>query len=348
MLRHDLTDCTSNGIVIGADGIRLDLNGHQISGNGTLVQGCPDGTACDVGIDNSAGHKGLRVQNGSVTGFGLGVLVRGAERTRIDHVATSENAFLGIVVIESTRSVVEHNRVLRNGIGNDGGGLALVGSGHARVERNTVAGNGSQGIQVVAGSDHNLVARNRVFGNLHAGIGVEGDRNRITRNTVSRNGDNVIIAGNHNVTSRNRISDAVGCPEGCGFGISMERGSGNRFTRNLVTRARNGIRVDAFEGTTARTLIERNVVRDASVDGIVVDLEHAGPVSATVLRRNLVTGSGDDGIDVESTSTTLTRNTARRNGDLGIEAVPGTVDGGRNAASGNGDTRQCTGIVCVR
>src|SRR3954447_10185545 len=32
-LDHDLADCPDNGIVIGADGITLDLNGHTIDGD---------------------------------------------------------------------------------------------------------------------------------------------------------------------------------------------------------------------------------------------------------------------------------------------------------------------------
>jgi hypothetical protein len=34
-LDSDLVDCPNNGIVIGADGITLDLNGHSIEGDGT-------------------------------------------------------------------------------------------------------------------------------------------------------------------------------------------------------------------------------------------------------------------------------------------------------------------------
>ena len=62
-----------------------------------------------------------------------------------------------------------------------------------------------------------------------------------------------------------------------------------------------------------------NLVIDPTVDGILVEATAAD----TLLERNLVLRSGDDGIDVESPDTTLTRNLALRNGDLGIEAVRG-------------------------
>ena len=38
-LDSDLVDCPTNGIVIGADNVTLDLNGHTIDGDGT-VQTC--------------------------------------------------------------------------------------------------------------------------------------------------------------------------------------------------------------------------------------------------------------------------------------------------------------------
>ena len=38
----DLVNCPSNGIVIGADDITLDLNGHTIDGDDALVDPCPE------------------------------------------------------------------------------------------------------------------------------------------------------------------------------------------------------------------------------------------------------------------------------------------------------------------
>ena len=47
-LANNLTNCLGNGIVIGADDITLDLNGHTVDGDG-VDQGS------DLGIDNTAG-----------------------------------------------------------------------------------------------------------------------------------------------------------------------------------------------------------------------------------------------------------------------------------------------------
>ena len=42
-LDSDLANCPSNGIVIGADNITLDLNGHTVSGDGAPVAVVPRG-----------------------------------------------------------------------------------------------------------------------------------------------------------------------------------------------------------------------------------------------------------------------------------------------------------------
>jgi hypothetical protein len=61
-LTSNLVNCPNNGILIGADNITLDLNGRTIDGDATLVDPCPEGESCDVGVDNSAGHKGVTVE----------------------------------------------------------------------------------------------------------------------------------------------------------------------------------------------------------------------------------------------------------------------------------------------
>jgi hypothetical protein len=78
-LAADLVDCPGDGLVIGTDGITVDLNGHTISGQ-IISGGSPD----QVGIDNSGGHDDVTVRNGTVTAFARGGvhLVR-ADRNRV-------------------------------------------------------------------------------------------------------------------------------------------------------------------------------------------------------------------------------------------------------------------------
>ena len=174
-----------------------------------------------------------------------------------------------------------------------------------------------------------------------------GNDNQVTGNDVVDNNLGVIVVGDANTVSRNRVADVPGQCEGCGFGISFEGGRDNLIANNTVERAQGeaAIRVAAFEPETPPAMhntLRSNVVAGASLDGISVDVTAAG----TLLDGNLTFGAGDDGIDVDSPTTTLRRNTANRNHDLGIEAVPGVTDGGGNMASGNGNPLQCTNIFC--
>ncbi len=81
-LHRDLINCRSNGIVIGADGVRLDLNGHTIDGNGKLVASCQKKKIiCDDGVV-SVGHTNVTVAGGSIRNFALGAYVTAGARNQ--------------------------------------------------------------------------------------------------------------------------------------------------------------------------------------------------------------------------------------------------------------------------
>ena len=73
-LDSDLIDCESNGVVIGADDITLDLDGHLIDGDEAEDMTCAKAEFCDVGIV-MAGHDDVAVEEGTVREFGVGVIV---------------------------------------------------------------------------------------------------------------------------------------------------------------------------------------------------------------------------------------------------------------------------------
>jgi hypothetical protein len=166
---------------------------------------------------------------------------------------------------------------------------------------------------------------------------------------VSRNGDGIVVSGSANTIVDNDIARAVGCPDGCGYGISMEAGEDTLIARNVILHAQHdGIRIAAFDPAmpTINTIVRANWVRDAKIDAFSVATEGDGTVSATLLERNKASDSGDDGFDVRSAATVMTSNLAVRNADLGIEAVLGVTDGGGNRARANGNPQQCIGVAC--
>lgn len=361
---NDLADCPGDGLVIGAPGIRLDLRGHTIDGDAT-----PAGDdEVDVGIDNGAGHDGVTIENGAIQEFDVGVSLPEVSGNRVNRLRVSDNEFLGLDLDFSEHSVIEDSSFSGNGTSFDGPGLFVLASHYNRIEGNLVAGNVHglvqlashdneiEGNSFVANSDEGLflgdssadnrVTRNLVARNAFAGIVVEADGNAVSRNRVAANGDNVIVVGSGNVVARNDVVDALGCPDGCGLGISLEGGTGNVIADNNVVGSRDaGVRVASFPPDTPETshnAVLRNVVVRAGTDGILVE----SSATDTVLNGNVARRAADDGIDVDSPDATLSRNLALHNGDLGIEAVTGVTDRGSNRARGNGDPAQCTGVVC--
>jgi parallel beta-helix repeat protein len=342
-LKNDLRDCRGTGIVIGADDITLDLDGHTIDGDGVL--GCEDFYACDFGVDNTAGHHGVSIEDGFIREFATAVAVIGASDSRLRGLRSSHNVLGGVLLIASPGARIEHNSIFGNGLTTDQAGLIVFDSSAVRIERNAVFANGDIGM-FLQGVDDSRVQRNWVARNPEAGIILDGNRNEVSRNRASRNGDGISVGGDRNAIVRNHVSDS-GCPECFGAGIASTGGTDNRIARNFVARAaRADIWVADFEdegGLPAiGTVVERNRVVGSGIDGVLVE----STVTDTRLTHNVAVGAGDDGIDVESTSTSLRRNIAVRNGDLGIEAVAGAADLGGNRASGNANPLQCLNVAC--
>jgi parallel beta-helix repeat protein len=354
--------------VIGADNITLDLNGHTVDGDGTPTDPCPEGEACDVGVLNRAGYDRLTIVGGTVRQFGVGILVEGgAAHPRLHQLAASDNTDFGIIVAESTDTVIEKTSMSDNGVS----GLILADSRRALVARNTVTGShgyamnffgvdasriqhnkldgNDHGIQMTDGSSGNTIRSNAVSHSGGSAIDMGGEgvaANRIEHNRLRDNGDGIIVGASNILISRNIVTDtgASTTPEQSGgFGIILGGAVGTTVDRNIVTGGRGpAIFVSALESPPSRdSVVSRNHVTSNLGDGILVD-----GATGTLLVRNIASRNGDDGIDVEVAATTLTRNTANHNHDLGIEAVPGVIDGGGNHAAGNGNPAQCINVAC--
>jgi parallel beta-helix repeat protein len=343
-LDSDFVNCPNNGIVIGADGITLDLNGHLVDGNGTEAAGCdPDREPCDLGVANF-GHDGVTVMNGSVREFSVGVLFGSttAERVRNNRVlgvSSASNQFAGLGLVSSVRSLLR-NSSGDGSLAEGGAGMFLADAHRVRIVGNSFRHNPHVGI-VTPDSSRNLIKGNLFLRNRDEAFLMEGgNRFRITRNRVVRNGGGITLGpGSRNVITRNRVSRGR-------EGIRIEKGRGNLVAHNVVVGARRtGIRLGIHKPSLggAHNVVRRNLVRDSVVDAFLVGKKDAH----TLLLRNIARGAGDDGFDVGSRSAKLTSNRAVRNGDLGIEAVLGVIDGGGNRASGNGNPLECTNVFCT-
>ena len=343
-LDSDLIDCPQAGIVIGADGITLDLAGHAVDGDGVPD---PIGSGCRAGIANSrcapfdTGHDDVTVTGGTIREFETGVSIRRSEGVVIEQTRFEGND-TAVGLNDVTRPTVERNtffrnsgraiegveahlaRIERNQVAANGDGIRLVSARDGTIARNVIRDSALMGITVEDGAMRNGVLANRVQGNGHAGIVVvEGTRlNRVERNYVSNNGN---APGFH-------FFDG---------GILVDKDT--RVERNSVSHNSRGIVLWGHGQNT----VAGNAVTASVGDGILVEFGSDDPARPhNVLNDNVVARNGDDGIDVEDPRTVVSANTAKHNSDLGIEAVPGVTDGGGNRAFSNGNPLQCLNVFC--
>ena len=337
-LHKDLVNCPNDGLLIGADDVTLDLNGHTIDGDGAIDKSCnPFTDFCDFGVGFD-GYDNVTVEHGKVRQFEAGVAGFDARHVRYLDLHASSNTFSDLFLAGALRSLI------RNCSGNgttdaEGEGIGLFDSRHLRLLNSTFRRNAHAGIKPI-GTKDSVIKGNVVRHNGDEGLLMEGGRDiRISHNRLGRNGGGITLGpGTHIRVTRNHVSRGRD-------GIRIEDGRGNLVAHNVVSRTRHagillGIPHPLLGG--AHNRIRDNVVRRSREDGYRVGKKDRH----SVLKGNVARRSGDDGFDVDSHSARLNDNGAFRNHDLGIGAVRGVEDGGGNVARHNGDPRQCHNIVC--
>jgi parallel beta-helix repeat protein len=245
-LDRDLTACRGAGIVIGADGVTLDLAGHTVasggSGRGTL------------GIDNSAGHDAVTVKGGTVTGFEEGVLVDGGSGNRVLNVVSVKNRHAGILFARAAGGVISSNTVT----GNIAGITVQFNSHDVQVTDNVVSDTTYAAVSLFSSSAV-TVAGNTVNGSKKdAGIGL-------------------YAASSENVVEDNLVTG------GSWVNVLVEAGNGNVARRNTMRSARGDGLIVAPEATG--TLVEQNVAENNRASGFSVEAPGT-KVTANVARRN--------------------------------------------------------------
>jgi len=220
-LTADLGPCSNNGIVIGADGITLDLGGHRIFGTtatgdraGVLVQG----------------RQGVTVRNGTVNDFDGGVVILSGSGNTVTGITARHN--LGAAFGQTGPSTALY-----------GDGILVQGSSNNSIIGNVADNNGPfSGIGVIRGdSDHPAVPPAPAPFNLIK-------NNSVTNNVACRTGsspfcDNDGIRIEPNVTDTTITGNQV---VGNGLdGISLFGGT----TRNIVSS--NSVVANGFRGAVA-------------------------------------------------------------------------------------------------
>jgi parallel beta-helix repeat protein len=197
-LDQDLT-CAGNGLVVGADSIKIDLNGHAIAGSGSGV---------GIGV---TGRTNISIVGGTVSGFEAGVRVRESTDIVVKHVefrengdgvdlqrgsrgnTVKENAFLdnsvrGIMLRSlSIDNVVKENTFKRNNVG-----ILVFGGTDSTLKENVISASGVAAIRVNVIATGNLILENTLTLNpagLEFLVTPTGSSvgNRVIENTIAMN-----------------------------------------------------------------------------------------------------------------------------------------------------------------
>ena len=213
VLQADLVGC-STGLVVGADNVTIDLNGHAILGQSTLV---------GSGIE-AEGRSGVHVRNGRISGFATGVQLFDTAVSSVERLVI-RNVGLGISV--ASGSGAGSNRIVQNAIVDSGAGILVFApstlvldneladldghgilcrsSGHIAGNRVVRAANGIELFFCVAD-----VVGNETFAN--AGIGIVRVRSEglVARNRASLNRAGIVSDDSHGLFIRNVTNGNAG------------------------------------------------------------------------------------------------------------------------------------------
>ena len=156
VLTASLTGCSS-GLVIGADDVTIDLNGHSIQG--TAVEG-------SVGVE-AVGRSDVTVRNGTIRGFAIGVQLVDTVRSVASELRFAATGVAVSVAHSEFLLPVDANVVSGNVVFRPETGIRLFGTGD-RVDSNTIAGASGPGI-FCRGGGVTLTFRTRISGNRVTG-----------------------------------------------------------------------------------------------------------------------------------------------------------------------------------
>jgi hypothetical protein len=151
-LTESLTECAT-GLVVGADGITIDLGGHAVQGVAA---------AGSIGIDVT-GRSGVTVRNGRVRGFDTGVRFFNSSGSTLRAVSVRDTSRGISLVTTSGAPPAAANQVVGNLVTNSNTGIFMFGSWD-RVAGNALLENSGPGILCRDGGGSqvgfNLVSRN--------------------------------------------------------------------------------------------------------------------------------------------------------------------------------------------
>lgn len=270
VLDSDVGPCNGNGIIIGADGVSLDLNGHRVFGTSEFGEG--------AGILVFR-KTGVTIANGTVSGFDGGVVIEGGSGNTVRNIVARDNIGRttpteartrygdGIAILSSQNNQILANMAVNNGPFAGIGLYSDVDPDHPRETSGVSSGNVLDGNKSVA----NVTTRAGVVNNAATeadGVRLEPGTagNLVINNEFSRNGlDGISLfsRANNNVIRNNTMdSNGLRTTARRGNGINLfGLANGNLIETNRVTRnGDNGISVAGQNNTIRNNYAVQNAL----------------------------------------------------------------------------------------
>ncbi len=250
-LTSDLGPCSDNGLVIGADGITLNLGRWRIYGTASTGDG--------AGV-LLHGRQGVTVRNGTVSDFDGGVVILGGSGNTVSTITARDNlggvfglagpttALYGdgILVQGSSSNVIQDNLAVNNG---PFSGIGVIrGDGDhpadppADSQFNVIRGNrvlnnvgcrkggspfcDNDGIRIEPNVTDTQIINNQVAGNGLDGISLFGGttRNLVSGNSVAGNGFRGAVPGDGiRVFGFGNVVEGNGSYQNAASGVSVAR-----------------------------------------------------------------------------------------------------------------------------
>jgi parallel beta-helix repeat protein len=358
---NSLVGCAGDGLVIGAPGIDVNLNGHVIQGVGL-----------GTGVRNS-GHSDVTIRNGSVVNFDFGVVLQaGTVRNAVTNLNLAKNEWAAVQLENASGNRVAQNvvtessdvgiRVTNGSLSNEIVGNSLSGAGSSEgfvvelgsngnwLEGNVVPVSGGHAIRV-EGSSGNMVLANDFAGGADVTVMVAGSPGTVVQaNRIAAGGDAAILltgatGGVVRFNALGKSSDAGVILEG--MGDSLVKGNSMSLAGDSAIVLRDGahnVRVidnQASHSSDAGVAItdgSGNTVRGNVLTSNSVGVELSGGAGNVVEFNALQSNLGVGMAVVGSAGNTVFGNVLDGNATGGIwvdtSSVSNTIAG--NSAQGNG------------
>jgi hypothetical protein len=329
--------CAGDGLIIGANGITLNLGGHTITG-----------TAGGNGINDGflTGHfNNVTIRNGKVTGFQIDVTLSGVQNTTLRGLKLSTATYGLRAAGNSTNTRFVSGTVTDAGV-------RISDSTNASISHSTLT---RAPLSLESSANHATIDHDR-FVDSPVGL-FEDDFTLVTDNTFTRSSF-ASFASSRNGSFRDNTFQGADIALDVSDNMLNTQVAFNTFKNNRIGLKMRGTPLAFLNGISVS---DNTFTNNDAVGAWIESRDAVGlPVSLAV-QDNKFTGNGHtpgglvdgtgqpiaDGlhIDVPAGATFLVGyNATKNNGAFGIYAVAGITDAGGNTSVGN--PSGCLGVTC--